>query len=256
MSIDMLPTRSEGALPEGFKFNPDLMLDYDEQVQEYIKLRNYQEAPVPSFDRVPKLDIEPTFNPSNAPNTEIYAHGRRPRTTESGKKLRSEWSDDTEPVEIWRIVEKDRLLDGTGIVSSQVVSKGTLGDIENYEDTAHYHSNHEGRLANEHSLTPYVSFSTDPEDLAKIIVRRGFGVKAGRDSVVVRALVAPDRIMTGSLPKESEIVLVGGLAPDEYQAAYSVESFVGVMVADEEVTTIDGDKIAPARALGYWAIRS
>lgn len=126
MSIDTLSSQNEQTPPEWFTYNPNSMDDYDEQVAHAIRFQEYQDAPVPSFEDVEELDVKPKFNPSNAPDSEIYVHGRRPNKTDSGKRLRSEWTDSQDPVEIWRIVEKDKLIDGTGIVSSRVVSTGVL----------------------------------------------------------------------------------------------------------------------------------
>jgi hypothetical protein len=244
--------------PDGFRYNPDSLDDYDEQVRFAVERAAERATSIPSFEGVPQLDIRPTFNPSGAPKSEIYAHGRQPRTTQTGKRLRSDQTDSKQPVEVWRLLERSKLEDGTGLVSSRVLLTGSLGDIENYDDSEHYHSYDALRTTDPKRTSPYVSFSTDPANLAKnLVLQKGQGVKGGRDSVVVRALVAPDRVLTGTAgEKEPEVVLVGGLAPDEYQAAYSVEDFVNTMVPDQEITTMHGDTLPRDKVLGYWAIHA
>ena len=254
--------------PPGFKFNPDLLLDFDEQVQAAIEEAAYQAEPIPSFEGVPTLDITPTFNPTGAANDEIYARNRAPRpkamapipgipeSTQPGVAIRSDLTDDPSPVEMWRIVERAKLLDGTGLVASRILHDNTLGDVEGFDDTRHLLSNHARRVADAEAATPFVSFSTDPKNLAeRVILRHGFGIKGGRDSVVVRVRVDPDRVITSSANKDAEVLLLGGVAPQEYVAAYDVADFVAELVPGVEITTVTGDKVHRDKALGYWALR-
>jgi len=256
--------------PPGFKFNPDLLLDLDEQIQAAIEEAEYQAAPIPSFEGVPALDITPNFNPTGAASDEIYARNRAPRPQHyiepasgslepAGSRItiRSKLTDDPRPVEMWRIVERSKLLDGTGLVASRILHDNTLGDVEGFDDTKHLLSYHERRVADKDASTPFVSFSTDPENLAEqVILRHGFGIKGGRDSVVVRVRVDPSRVITSPANKDPEVLLLGGVAPEEYIDAYDVADFVRELVPDAEIDTIAGDKVHRDKALGYWALRN
>lgn len=177
------------------------------------------------------VDITPTFNPTGASSEEIYATGRASRLM----KLHAEQVNDREPIEVWRIVDRTRLIDGTGITSSQILLDGTLGDIEMFNVDRHFGgatsatTSHESRTSDPRNATPFVSFSTDPKFLAQSIAK-GFGTSEGRDSVVIRATVDPDRFVSHGQNKEKEVYLVGGLAPDEYTEAYNPADFVDAML--------------------------
>lgn len=241
--------------PPGFVFNPDSMSDYDEQVKFAAERYDYQQQPLPSFENVPHLDITPKFNPTGVRDEEIYAQGRVPKLLRPHIVPRSEWSDDPSPVPMWRILERHSLEDGTGLVSSAILKYGTLGDVEGFDPVKHYASNHKRRVDGENSTTPFVSFSTDPVNLAEqVILRHGFGIKEGRDSVVVQINVDPSRVLGPKQNKSEEVILLGGVAPSEYVAAYSVEDFIGNLVSeDREVNTISG-MMKRDQALGHWAL--
>jgi len=169
---------------------------------------------------------------------------------------RSKWVDDSQSVEMWRIVERSKLEDGTGLVSSSILHGNSLGDVEASDPVKHLLSHHERRMSDESASTPFVSFSTDPEYLARnLILKHGFGVSGGRDSVVVCVQVKPGRVITGPENKEPEVLLLGGVAPSEYVAAYGVEDFISHLVPEGEVTTVHGDTIRRDEALGHWALR-
>ncbi len=243
--------------PAGFIFNPDLLMDYDDQVRRAVLEAAYQSAPLPSFQEVPVLDIKPAFNPTHAPVEEIYARNRVPtQLRELGTKVRSEWEDTNAPVIMWRIVERAKLEDGTGLVSSSILQKNSLGNVEEFSPIKHLLSHDQGRMSNPDAATPFISFSTDPQNLATdVILKHGFGIKDGRDSVVVQVQVDPGRVLTGPGKKDPEVLLLGGVAPDEYVAAYSVEDFINNVVPEGEVTVIRGDVVSRDQALGYWALR-
>jgi hypothetical protein len=188
--------------PPGFRYNPDILESYADQVRAAIAEAAYQAQPVPSFEDVPPLDdITPTFNPTGAADDEIYARGQVPRSLRPFRALRSEWTADEEPVEMWRIVERARLEDGTGITSSRVLVDGKLGDVEGFKPVRHLASNHESRLDVNGTTTPFISFSTDPVNLARdVILKHGFGVRGERNSVVICVRVDPDRVITGPVP--------------------------------------------------------
>src|SRR5688572_30279697 len=158
--------------PPGFAFNPDSLSDYDEQVEFAAERYAYQQQPLPSFENVPHLDITPKFNPTGVRGEEIYAQGRVPRLLRPHIVPRSEWSDDPSPVSMWRILERSSLEDGTGLVSSAILKDGELGDVEGFDPTKHYVSNHKRRIDGENATTPFVSFSTDPVNLAEQVILR------------------------------------------------------------------------------------
>lgn len=243
--------------PPGFEYNPDVLdEDYDDQVRVAFAEAAYQAEPVPSFEDVPTLDITPTFNPTGAPDSEIFASNRMPRSLRPTMAPRSEWRDDDQPVEMWRIVDRAKLVDGTGLVASRILHGNDLGDVEGFRPARHLASTDERRRANENTTTPLVCFSTDPVDLAKnAILRNGFGIRGGRDSVVVRVEVDPGRVISGPRPKNPQVLLLGGVAPTEYKATYNVADFISHLVADGPVTTIRG-VMHRDEALNYWAQQS
>lgn len=242
--------------PTDFEFNTELLVDYDEQVEIAIAEAAHQAKAIPSFEAVPTVDITPSFNPTGASDDEVYARNRIPRGMHRGWALRSTWTDDPEPVVMWRIVERSKLEDGTGLTSSRILQSNSVGDVEKFRSAKHLASMHDTRMSGEDKATPFVSFSTDPERLAKqYILRHGFGIKGGLDSVVVRVHVDPNRVITGRKNKCEEVLLLGGVAPDEFDAAYSVADFIAQLVPDREVTTVSGDIVHRDRAIGYWALQ-
>jgi hypothetical protein len=252
--IDVVP-------PPGFVFDADKaeMNDesYEAQVRAAVRAYEYQNAPVPSFEETPTVDVVPTFNPTGAPESEIYAHNRAPLKLSGHTALHSEFGH-TEPVEMWRIIDRSRLIDGTGLVSSQILLHNTLGDIEHFKDMRHISTEHDDRMT-VGSETPFVSFATDPAELAKLyILQQGFGVSDGRDSVVVRARVDPARVITNGQNKAPRVALVGGVAPNEFVAAYELSDFVKTLIPeDATITRIMGSESDLSRdeALGYWGLQ-
>jgi hypothetical protein len=241
--------------PAGFKFNEDILSDYEEQVQDALAEAAYQAAPLPSFEGVPTLDITPTLNPTGAPDSEIFARNRMPQSLRPARALRSEWTNDDQQVEMWRVVERAKLEDGTGLVSSRILHDNRLGDVEGFDSDKHLLSNHERRMGSQDTSTPFISFSTDPVNLAeRAILRNGFGARGQRDSVVVRVKVDPDRVITGPKKKDPEVLLLGGVAPTEYVAAYSLFDFIAQLVPEGEVTTVHGDTMGRDQVLGHWAL--
>jgi hypothetical protein len=241
--------------PPGFKFNPDIFEGYEEQVQTAVAEAAYQDAPLPTFENVPTLDITPAFNPTEAPAEEIFARNRAPRSLRPAMAPASEWRSDDRPVRMWRIVERAKLEDGTGLVSSSILQRNSVGDVETFNPVLHLASNHEGRMAGEGSSTPFVSFSTDPAKLARdVILKHGFGIKDGRDSVVVEVGVDSARVISGSFKKAPEVLLLGGVAQEEYVAAYDVADFVGHIVPEDEAIVIRGNTMQRDKALGHWTL--
>ena len=258
---DPMP-HSETTIPAGFKFDPDVLEPYDEQLEGARKVAAYQAAPIPGFENVPTVDATPSFNPTGAPDDEIYVRDRVPDRLRHVMLPRSEWiaqgKAEDGPVEMWRIVERTKLEDGTGLVSSSVLQAGTVGDVESFSRVNHSGTNHEGRMSSAEAATPFVSFSTDPIYLARtMIAGYGFGVSGGRESVVVRAVVDPGRVLTTPNKKDHEVLLMGGLAPEEYVAAYGVEDFVrNLTEPDTEIRTPHNDIVTPATYIGYWALHN
>jgi len=236
--------------PPGFKFDPDLLADYEEQIQYALAMARYQVSPKPSFEGVPTLDVKPEFNPTNAPEEEIFARGRAPK----GRKTHAEVTGSSDPVEAWRIVERSRLIDGTALVSSSILLNNSVGNIEGMDAVRHSGTDHEKRMSGQGKATPFVSFTTDPEFLAKsAVLGGGFGVRNGRDSVVVQITVDPDRIVSDGRNKSEEVLLVGGVAPSEYTTAYNIEDFVRACVPESHTTTVRGEQLRIGDALRQWS---
>ncbi|MGI9027671.1 MAG: hypothetical protein ACR2FM_02405 [Candidatus Saccharimonadales bacterium] len=237
-------SNSEQVMPEGFMFNPDILAEHDEQMLMFLQDAAHQAAPTPSFENVPTIDIEPMFNPTGVPTEEIYV-----RTKDSEAPFR-------QFTEMWRIVDRDRLKDGTALVCSQVLKTNSVGEVEASKSKMNNHlgSNHNSRMNDLEATTPYVSFSTDPSYLAsRMILGYGFGVKDGRDSVVVRVCVDSSRIHMSTRRKQPEVLLLGGVAPDEYMAAYEVNDFVNTLVADDAHIRLPGDQVVSrAEAMSHW----
>jgi hypothetical protein len=254
MSELPLSIKTQSPAPPGFEYNDDLLLDYDEQVESAIKDYEYQRSPISSFENVAVADVLPRFNPTNIALEDIYVRDRVPDSMRPHAAPHSEFNDDAASVEMWRIVDRSRLVDGTGLVSSRILLDGTVGDIEKFNAIKHLSSHHDSRVSSSELATPFVSFSTDPQNLAKdIILKHGFGIKDGRDSVVVRVRVDPSRVITGGRNKTAEVLLLGGVAPEEYEAAYEVSDFVENLISeDKHVNVAPGMELRRSRALDYW----
>lgn len=239
--------------PPGFKFDPESMTDYDQQVRSAISMAAYDAEPLPSFEGVPTVDITPTFNPTQATESEVYARDRVPRDLEW-----KTWADqfgETEPPVLWRVVDRAKLQDGTALVSSRILLDNGLGDVEGFNPNLHLLSYDTKRMSDPALATPYISFSTDPQDLAKIVILKyGFGVKWGQDAVVVKVQADPHRVVTENRKKSTEVLLVGGVAPTEYVAAYEINDFLGKFVDDDETVGVKGREMTRDQALGHWAV--
>jgi hypothetical protein len=213
----------------------------------------------------PASELQPTFNPSNAPDDQIYAKGVKLPDSPAknwGFKPHSELHPDADQVDIYRIVERDLVASGVGLVASRIVDTGSLGDRTELGDLKfkmqdHMASSHQKRVETGRT-TPFVSFSSRPEDLAdSVIGGSGFGVKDGSDSVVVHARVAPDRILSAPGADGREDLLVGGVSPEEYQTAYEIDDFVSAYGSpDQPVNVRDGsashEAASAQQAVAYW----
>lgn len=249
-----LPDPTRNSVPANFVFDPDLIMSYDEQVEATIRRNHYQASPLPSFEGVHTANIMPKFNPSGVPDEEIYVRGVSLKKPGPFSSLHSELTGDTDKVEMWRVVERERVIDGTGLISSSILLDGSVGDLEEFDTVKHLTSNHTKRTTKPGAATPFISFSTDPVFLAHtVILRHGFGIKDGSDSVIVRVKVDPDRVVTHGRKKEEEVLLIGGVSPSEYIAAYEVSDFVtNVLPEDISVSMHDGEKLARDDALRFW----
>lgn len=223
------PVDDRGQYPPGYEFNSELLDDDAGQIQSAWREYDYQHTPPPSTETVPTIDITPNFNPTEVPEEDVFvrahdvigdlgSHTLGPHRSLSGS---------TDPVVVWRIVDKKRLQDGSGITSSRVLSGEGITLIDKTDTRNHGASTHESRA--EGRATPFVSFTTDPENFSKFIGRHQFGTRDDHDSVVISALVNPDRILSNGKNKEHEVLLLGGLSPDEYRAAYEVADFIAAM---------------------------
>jgi hypothetical protein len=239
--------------PPGYGYSEDLMMDYDEQVAAAHEAHAYQQQPTPSYDNVPRADVTPTFNPTNAPEDQVYARGRAPEDMRPHTRPHSEFDPDRELIDIWRIEERARVISGLGLVASRLTVDNNLGDVEGFDSVKHLSSNHEGRGTDADRTTPFVSFASDPEYMAEnLILTRGFGVKGDRDPVVVHTKVHPSRVLTKGLNRESEVLLLGGVAPDEFHGAYEVGDFVAGTLPEDTKVQIGGQMMTRDEALRHW----
>ncbi len=111
-----------------------------------------------------------------------------------GIRPSSDFETDIETVDIYRIEQRKRVASGIGLVASRVLQHQTIGRLDDFKLIRHMSSNHEQRQVVD-ATTPFVSFSSDPEHLAKsMILKYGFGLKDGSDSVIVKGQVSPNRI--------------------------------------------------------------
>lgn len=225
-SVDGVEDRTQ--FPPGYLYNPDLLEDVDEQIAGAWKEHDYQERELPSFENTPAVDITPTFDPTGADADELLIEGFSPNSLRQvGLRPHSEYPGiNDEPIVIWRIVDRASLRDGTGITSSSVLEGAPVEDSGDL--IMHFASNQATRTGSK--LTPFVSFSTDPENLVQLLIRKHeFGLKDGRDSVVVQATVDPGRILSHGHKKEAEVLLMGGLGRHEYNKAMEVTDFVNTV---------------------------
>jgi hypothetical protein len=200
-----------------------------------------------------QADVQPTFNPTDAPEDQIYADAQRPAGLPRIKP-HSEHRPDSDLVDIWRIEERERVRSGLGLVASRILLKNTIGDIADGSATRHMASNYDSRAEGGQEATPFVSFTTDPEDFTRnLVLRHGFGLKDGRDSVVVHARVDPSRVLTRGENKEDEVLLVGGVSPDEHVGTYEVPDFVNRALPPEATVRLhSGATVSRDQAVEHW----
>lgn len=196
--------------------------------------------------------IEPKFiHPGNGEN--IYPRGMRlDPDYDLGWKPYSDFERNVASVDVVRVLEREWVENGLGLVASKVALQGTLGDLSNIRLTDHMASDHKSRQENP---TPFVSFSTNPADLAeKIILRHGYGIQREQKGVIVQAAVHPERLISPGGGGQSEVLLVGGVAPDEFRGVQGVADFVRKHVdPDVQVKLVGGAGVMGRdEALEFW----
>ncbi len=150
--------------------------------------------------------IKPKFNPTNAPESEVHARGRY--------ALADDWLPNEEPLRIFRLEERERVINGLGITASSIVTCGNLGAMGLYDPRLHLLSRHESR-----GSSPFVSFGSSVL-VRQLVQDHEWGI----DPVVVEAEIGARRSLVH--PLISEVLLVGGLSPDEFIAAHEVDDFI------------------------------
>lgn len=152
--------------------------------------------------------IIPSFNPTDASESEVYARDRR--------SANNTWLPNAEPLSIFRLEERERVINGLGITASAIVKFRNLGPqgMGMYDPALHLRSRHESR-----EDSPFVSFG-DRAFVRKLVV----DYKWGQDPIVVEAHVAAGRSLVN--PMFPEVLLVGGLSPDEFVATHEVQDFI------------------------------
>ncbi len=197
--------------------------------------------------------IEPRFNPTNAPESEVYARGRRLNPHfDIGWKPHSDFETSEEYVDIVRVMERELVESGLGLVASRIVLENSLGDFDKVELADHTASTHERRMSGEQS-TPFISFASDVRHLVeRIVLRHGYGLQEGQDGVIVHARVHPSRLLTPGAGDHPEVLLVGGVAPEEYVDTQNVADFVREHTAKDVLVDVEGVAMTPDEAIAYW----
>lgn len=157
--------------------------------------------------------ITPKFNPTNAPESEIYARDRYA----SG----NEWLSNSESLRLFRLEERERVISGLGITAASIVKTDSLGAMGLYNVGRHLQSRFEDRQFHD-ALSPFVSFSIDPNLIGYMIKDCGWG----DDPVVVEARIDPGRALVKQ--GNPEVLLVGGLSPDEFIVSHEPRQFLGL----------------------------
>jgi hypothetical protein len=113
-------------------------------------------------------------------------------------------------------LKRERVINGLGITASAIVSFGNLGPqgIGRYDPGLHLLSRYEDRIG-----SPFVSFGS-----SAFVRRLVEDHQWGQDPVVIEAQIEPGRALVH--PTIPEILLVGGLSPDEFVATHEVQDFV------------------------------
>lgn len=152
--------------------------------------------------------ITPKFNPTGAPGSEVYARGRY-----SASNI---WLPNTDSLSIFRLEERERVINGLGITASSIVNFNNLGlsGMGTYDPASHLLSRHENRID-----SPFVSFGSNT--FVRQLVEYH---QWGQDPVVIEARIEPGRALVH--PTIPEILLVGGLSSDEFITTHEVQDFV------------------------------
>lgn len=238
------PDRS--TFPPGYRYNPDLLEDADEQLLYAWQDYDYQNTPPPNFDHVPALDVSPSFNPTNAPLADLLKENWCPDSLKrTGWDVHGAHTQSGERVKIWRFVDRSSLQDGTGITSSTIIEGKPF---EDHPDMFRHMASTQASRTGDRA-TPFVSFTTDPEYAASLFKAKDFGQRGGRDSVVIQATVTPGRILSHGRKKEGEVLLIGGLGADEYDKAMEIDDFIEAATAESEQDEEIGSRLAEVEIL-------
>ncbi len=211
---------------------------------------------------MPKLDadpvnITPIFSVGMSPDDQAY--GSAPLSSQmSGRWMPyHEVGSVDKPVELWRLEDRDRVVSGLGLVSSRALLESNVGSLDDVRRVDHLASNFESRRDGinrfgKYRPSPFISFSANPRHLAeKVIIRHGFGLNSGRDSVVLRAQINQDRLVNG-LGSE-EVLLWGALSPSEYMEAYEIDDFIAEhMPENGEFDVVGNSPMTTKEALKHW----
>ncbi len=177
-------------------------------------------------------DIQPKFNPTGAPEADVYPVANiDPAVLEKRGDIRvptrllPDGSPDPDHrISLWRVEQRSRVEDGTGITSSRVLAGHSAAEpVGRHELNRHLSSSNESRVPGSGKETSYVSFITSAKALGNMALRNGYGLKGFHDAVVVEASVHPSRLVYGP---SQEILLTGGLSPDEYVGAHDVKELI------------------------------
>lgn len=116
-------------------------------------------------------------------------------------------------------MKRERVINGLGLVACSIIRENCLGStgIGFYDPALHLLSTHESRYSHV-KPSPFVSFSQYGSFMNYLIEQ-----KWGADPVVVEAEVSAGRGLIRS--NNSEFLLVGGLAPEEFVRTHEVDEF-------------------------------
>lgn len=168
-------------------------------------------------------------------------------------KPHTDFEPDAEYIDVYRLEQRQRVAEGVGIMASRSLIEGTVGEVTSKDVRRHLSSSAKKRNTPE-TATPFVSFTTDPEGLVKgLILRHGFGLRDGSDSVIVKARVHPSRLLSHGAGKQEEVLLMGGVAPEEHQDIHELQDFIEAHVSPETVidTTAAGE-VPRDEAVAKW----
>jgi alpha-ketoglutarate-dependent taurine dioxygenase len=199
-------------------------------------------------------EIQPNFNPTGVPEASIYAtltEGHiAPQPAQDGT------IDPNQPITVYRVEQRDRVADGTGLTSSRILARGSVAEpIPREERLRHLSSSYATRAPGSGKETSYVSFSRSARDLGRMVLQNGYGLMADHDAVIVEAQVTPNRLVSGP---SHEVLLVGGVAPSEYVTAHEVRDFVDQHVDPATIVRLPRrqGEVSVSEAYDHWGSKT